>query len=245
MTEAARETLIVIPAFNEQDALPSVLHELSVVLPDADFVVVDDGSIDRTRSVAQEAGATVLSLPFNVGVGGALRLGFRYALQEGYRNVVQLDADGQHDPSELPKLLAGLADNDLVIGARFAGEGDYETRGPRRWAMWVLAKVISRVAKARLTDTTSGFKAAGPRAVALFAADYPAEYLGDTVEALVIAARSGCRITQVPVRMRARVNGTPSQNAARATGFLARVCLALVFAIVRRRRTLPHTDEIA
>ncbi len=228
-------TLVVIPAFNEEASIAEIIGELREKVPGIDFVVVDDGSSDSTRVTAASVGAPVLALPFNLGVGGALRLGFRYALHHGYSNVVQLDADGQHDPSQIPLLLDRLTDADLVIGARFAGEGDYEARGPRRWAMKVLATVISRVAGEKLTDTTSGFKAAGPRVVALFAREFPAEYLGDTVEALVIAARAGHKIVQVPVNMRVRTHGVPSQTPWKAAVFLGRVSLALVFALTRDR----------
>jgi glycosyltransferase involved in cell wall biosynthesis len=196
-------------------------------------LVVDDGSTDATSEVAARAGATVATLPFNMGVGGAMRLGFKYALTHGFENVVQIDADGQHDPSSVPQLLDALSSYDLVIGARFAGSGDYTVRGPRRWAMKLLAKILSHTAKATLTDTTSGFKASGPRAVKLFARQYPAEYLGDTIEALVIAARAGCSVTQVPVAMRPRAAGTPSHNPFRSAAYLARAFLALGFGLIR------------
>lgn len=199
----------MLPAFNEEATITAVISEIDATLPGFDCLVVNDGSADATTAVARDAGAVTAELPFNLGVGGAMRLGFKYAVQNGYDAVVQVDADGQHDPSAVPALLARLDDADIVIGARFAGVGDYQTGGIRRFAMRVIAAVLSRTAKTKLTDTTSGFKAMGPRAVALFAENYPAEYLGDTIEALVIAARAGCRITQVPVTMRARAGGAP------------------------------------
>jgi hypothetical protein len=130
-------------------------------------------------------------------------------------------------------MLAKLDEFDIVIGARFAGVGEYRAHGVRRGAMRVIAGVLSRTAKTTLTDTTSGFKAAGPRAVALFAENYPAEYLGDTIEALVIAARAGCRITQVPVAMRPRAGGRPSHNPFKAAVYLGRAFFALGFAYLR------------
>ncbi|GAA2456075.1 glycosyltransferase family 2 protein [Agromyces soli] len=233
-------TLLVLPALNEADSVGEVLAEIARVLPDIDRLVVDDGSTDLTAAVARAAGAEVLVLPFNLGVGGAMRAGFRYALEHGYDRVVQIDADGQHDPGAVPELLDGLAEADIVIGARFAGKGDYEAKGPRRWAMTVLAGILGRVSRTRLTDTTSGFKAMGPRAVALFARHYPAEYLGDTVEALVIAARAGLRITQVPVEMRQRSGGRPSQHPFRAAIHLVRAFAALCIALIRPRLTVPE-----
>jgi glycosyltransferase involved in cell wall biosynthesis len=229
-----------MPAYNEEESVGRVVREVRETLPDVDCLVVDDGSVDGTAAVARAAGATVARLPFNLGVGGAMRLGFKYALENGYDNVVQVDADGQHDPADVSKLVAALVDADLVLGARFAGEGEYSARGPRRWAMNVLARVLSRTARVTLTDSTSGFRASGPRAVRLFAEHYPAEYLGDTIESLVIAARANCTIVQVPVAMRERSGGVPSHNPLKSAVFLARVGMAVVFAFTRPSVKVPE-----
>ncbi|GAA1777155.1 glycosyltransferase family 2 protein [Agromyces lapidis] len=234
--------LIVLPAFNEEQALGPVLDEISEALPTIDCLVVNDGSSDATVAVAHGRGVAVVDLPFNLGVGGAMRAGFRYAQRNGYTAVVQVDADGQHDPRDVPRLVAELEAADIAIGARFAGVGTYTARGPRRWAMKVLASVIGGIADTTLTDATSGFKACGPRAVALFAATYPAEYLGDTVEALVIAARAGLRIRQMPVAMRDRQGGVPSHHPVKAAAYLARAGMALVFAMIRPKVALPRTE---
>ncbi len=229
--------LVVVPAWNEREALPELLAELHDVVPDLDVLVVDDGSRDGTADVVRTSGrAQVLVLPFNVGVGGAMRAGFRYARNHDYATVVQVDADGQHDPRDIAGLLALIDDgHDVAIGARFAGVGDYTVRGPRWWAMRVLARSVSRLAKVPLTDVTSGFRASGPAAVHLFATEYPPEYLGDTVESLVLAGRSGLRLGQVPVAMRARRGGQPSQSAVRATVYLARALLVLALAVVHTK----------
>jgi len=203
--------------------------------PGVDVLVVDDGSGDRTAQRAEEAGASVARLPFNLGVGGAMRTGYRYAQRHDYDVAVQIDADGQHDPTFLPLLLTRLQDADIVIGARFAREGDsYRVRGPRRWAMSLLAMVLSRIGRTRLTDTTSGFRVANRRAIAVFAAHYPAEYLGDTVESLVIAIRTGCTVAQEPVDMRIREAGQASQSPIKSTMYLLRAIVALGLALVRR-----------
>lgn len=227
--------LVIVPAWNEEESLPGVLVDVGRAIPWTDVVVVSDGSTDRTAEVARRGGAMVLDLPLNLGVGGAMRAGYKFASTRGYDVAVQLDADGQHDPTEVPRLLDALREDstDVVIGARFAGEGTYVVRGPRRWAMRLLSAVLSRVTGTELTDTTSGFKASGRRAIELFARDYPAEYLGDTIESLVIAARSGLRIRQVGVSMRPRAGGTPSHNPAKAAVFLGRAMLALVIALTR------------
>lgn len=231
-------TLVVLPALNEEASVGYVVREIAAALPGVHCLVVDDGSTDHTAAVAKAAGAEVARLPFNLGVGGAMRLGFKYALANGYDNVVQVDADGQHDPASIRSLVEALDRADLVLGARFAGQGDYNVRGPRRWAMRILAAILSRIVRAKLTDTTSGFKASGPKTVRLFAEHYPAEYLGDTVEALVIAARAHCVVTQVPVTMRARATGTPSHNPFKAAAYLARASIALVFALLRPASSL-------
>ncbi|GLZ40637.1 glycosyltransferase family 2 protein [Actinokineospora sp. NBRC 105648] len=243
MTEvASRRILIVLPALNEENNVGPVVRHVRETLPDAGVLVVDDGSSDQTSAKAREAGATVARLAVNLGVGGAMRTGFRYAVANGYDVVVQVDADGQHDPEHVRELVDNLVDADLVIGARFAGKGEYRARGPRRWAMWVLAFVISRLARTKLTDVTSGFKAAGPRAVKMFAQYYPAEYLGDTVESLVLAIRGGLVVKQVPVEMRVRSGGQPSQTPIRAAVYLVRAGLALLLALVRRRPSVESAD---
>ena len=245
MLEPTPRVLVVVPAWNEAAALPGVLAEIVTALPGVGVVVVNDGSSDDTSAVARAFGVDVLDLPFNLGVGGAMRAGFRFALHHGFDVVVQVDADGQHDPRDVPRLVAQLGDADIVIGARFADKAGYRVCGPRWWAMRVLAATLSRVARTRLTDTTSGFRASGPRAVRLFAVHYPAEYLGDTVESLVIAVRAGLCVTQVDVTMRQRVAGRPSHNPWKATVYLMRAFLALVIALTRRRVVAPAVGATA
>ena len=235
-------TLVVIPAFNEEIVVGDVVAEVFARVPGASVVVVNDGSHDRTSQVAEAAGAVVLDLPFNLGVGGAMRAGFAFAQRYGYRYVVQVDADGQHDPADVPAIVEALSAHDVVIGARFAGAGDYEARGPRRWAMRLLAWGISRIARTTLTDTTSGFRGSGPRAIAFFAEHYPAEYLGATIESLVMAAKAGLSIAQIPVAMRPRAGGVPSHNPLKAGVYLVRAVAALLVALARPRTFLSPED---
>jgi len=232
---AQSRLLVIIPAWNEQETLGDVIREVRLALPDAHVLVVNDGSTDRTSEVATEASARVLDLPINLGVGGAMRAGYTYAFRQGFDRTVQLDADGQHDPAAVWDLLRAMDSEhaDIVIGARFAGVGDYTVRGPRKWSMRLLSVVLSRVAGTRLTDTTSGFKACNRPAIRLFASNYPAEYLGDTIESLVIAARAGLRVRQVGVEMRPRAGGRPSHSPVKAAVFLIRALLALVIALSR------------
>jgi glycosyltransferase involved in cell wall biosynthesis len=228
-----KRVLIIMPAWNESDSIADVLTEVHGELPGVDVLVVDDGSTDDTAAKAGAAGAQVTRLPFNLGVGGAMRAGYRYAFDHGYDVAIQVDADGQHDPRYVPKLVDALDEADLVIGARFAGTGEYTVKGPRKWAMRMLSFVISRLAKTKLSDTTSGFRACNRDLIALFARWYPAEYLGDTIEVLVRVARSKRRIAQIPTAMRVRMAGTPSQSSAKATLYLARAGIVLLLALIR------------
>lgn len=231
--------LVLVPAWNESRNVGTTVREILAASTDFDVVVIDDGSTDDTAHVARDAGAVVLALPFNLGVGGAMRTGFTYAARHGYTRAIQVDADGQHDPADIATVLAGLDHADISIGARFADVGDYSVRGPRRWAMLVLARVVSAIARTRLTDVTSGFRAANRRAIEQYVGYYPAEYLGDTLDSLVAAVHAGLTVTQVPVAMRPRAHGTPSQHPIGATVYLLRSAFALLLAVLRNpmRRT--------
>jgi glycosyltransferase involved in cell wall biosynthesis len=228
-----KRVLIIIPAWNESGSIAEVVAEVKGELPLVSVLVVDDGSTDDTSAQAASAGAIVARLPYNLGVGGAMRTGYRYARDHGFDVAIQVDADGQHDPRYIPKLVDALDDHDLVIGARFAGEGGYAVKGPRKWAMALLSKVISRLAHTRLTDTTSGHRACNRQLIELFAHWYPAEYLGDTIEVLVRSARMKYKITQVPVAMRPRMAGTPSNSPIKASIYLGRAGLVLLLALIR------------
>ena len=229
------KTLIVIPAFNEAANILSVLDEISLSTPQLDVLVVDDGSTDNTFGLASEHGVSVLRLPFNLGVGAAMRLGFKYASQNGYQSVVQVDADGQHVPKEINSLLSKLDRFDVVIGSRFAdGASGFEVAGSRRIAMRLLASSLSKITKVKLTDVTSGFRASGPRAIELFATSYPPEYLGDTIESLVIAHRKGLSITEVPTTIRQRLTGTSSQSTIKALIYTVRASFVLLLSLLHR-----------
>lgn len=237
--------LALMPAYNEEDMVGVVVRRILQQVSGIDVLVVDDGSTDATALVARRAGAEVLTLPYNLGVGGAIRVGYRFAARRAYDAVVQIDADGQHDPGDVPRLLAGLADADLVVGARFAGVGDYEVETIRRLAMRYFARKVSRVAGVTLTDVTSGFRASGPGTIRVFAGSYPVDYLSDTVEALLLAVQAGLRVQQVPVHMHTREGGQPSQSFARLVAGACRAVLQLQ--IMRFRAgspaSVPHAES--
>ena len=242
MGSSVARVLVIVPAWNEERSVGTTVREILDAQPSYDVVVIDDGSTDGTVAAATAAGATVLHLPFNLGVGGAMKTGFTYAQRHGYDQAIQVDADGQHNPADIARVLAGLQHADIAIGARFAEVGDYEVRGPRRWAMIFLARVVSRAARARLTDVTSGFRAANRAAIDQYVKYYPAEYLGDTLDSLVAAVHAGLTVTQIPVAMRARAHGRPSQGPIGATVYLLRSVFALGLALLRGSRAIHPSD---
>ncbi len=235
---------MIVPAWNEEATIGETLDELRRLNPDLDLLVVDDGSQDSTVQVARQHGATVLSLPYNLGVGGAMRTGYKYARRFDYDRTIQVDADGQHNPRDVAKVLEGLNEANISIGARFADQGNYQARGPRRWAMVVLASILGRLSSVKLTDTTSGFRAADREAIEQFCDYYPAEYLGDTIDSLVVAVRSGLTVTQVPVAMRPRQGGSPSKNPLKSTVYLLRSLFALFVSMTRRADSFKGNTEV-
>jgi glycosyltransferase involved in cell wall biosynthesis len=241
---AAGDVLVVIPAFNEEANVAAVITD--VKREGYDALVVDDGSTDRTGEVAELAGAVVLRLPVNLGVGGALRCGFRFAVVNGYATVVQCDADGQHDPGEIPQLLETMEDRhaELVIGSRFTAGRPRDVGLGRRLAMAQLARTASRETGAQITDATSGFRAIGGRLLGSFAANYPSEYLSDTVEALARAGRGGYTVAEVAVRMRPRSSGVSSASTVTSIWHVIRVMAALRVQSYRPngRRVVQHTQ---
>ena len=221
------DALVVVPAYNEQGSVGDVVRRARAT--GLDVIVVDDGSSDATAEVAAQAGAVVLRLPTNLGVGAALRTGFRVALRDGYTRVVQCDGDGQHAPEEIPRLLAEHRSRevDLLIGSRFLTAEAARPPATRWFAMRLLARSASRAAGVPITDATSGFRVVSSPLLEEFAAGLPNHYLGDTYEALVAAGRAGFRVAEVPVPTIARSHGSSSASAFAATTFTVRV-LAVV-----------------
>jgi glycosyltransferase involved in cell wall biosynthesis len=225
----------VVPAWNEEGAIGRVVDEIRALDQAVDVVVVDDASRDGTAAVAERHGATVLRLPFNVGIGGAVQTGIRYARDEGYEVAVRLDGDGQHDASEIGTLLAPIlaGDADLVIGSRFVEPGGtYRPPFARRMGIRVFARLVSILGGQRVTDTTSGFVALSRTGIELFAVEYPHDY--PEVEATLVALRSGLRLSQVQVEMRERQTGTSSITFVRSLYYIVKVMLALLVASLRR-----------
>ncbi len=218
----------IVPALNEARSLPRLAESLRAHAPACDVCVVDDGSTDGTADVAASLGWSVLRLPVNLGIGGAVQAGYLWALERGYDVAVQVDGDGQHDPAWLRALLAPIEAGaaDVVIGSRFLSDGGFRSTLVRRAGILYLSWFLRIRCGARVTDATSGFRAAGRRAIALFARYYPSDY--PEPEAIALAARAGLRVREVPVAMRSREHGASSITPLRTLYYLVKVSLALV-----------------
>ena len=233
--------IAVVPALDEERAIARVIAEIRAHDAGLEIVVVDDGSSDRTGEEARAAGARVLRLPFNLGIGGAVQTGFRYAFENGYDLAVRVDGDGQHDPAQLGAVVDPVlrGEADIAVGSRYLSPaGGYRSSVPRRLGTRVLAWTVSLLTGQRITDPTSGFQALNRRALALFAADYPHDY--PEVEALVLLLRHRLRLREVPIEMRARTGGRSSIRTLSSGYYMVKVLLALFVGSFRRNVPLEE-----
>lgn len=231
--------LVILPAYNEAANIARTVHNIRAAYPYVDILVVNDGSTDATGQLAQQAGARVVHLPYNVGIGAAVQTAFRFARHYGFEIVVRNDGDGQHAPEGIARLLERLqhGDVDIVIGSRFLNGGDYGTSPARLAGIGVLRWLLSRIAQQPITDPTSGFAAFNARAVALFAHVYPHDY--PEPEAIVLARRAGLRLCEIPVQMLPRAGGQSSITPLRSVYYMFKVTLAILINLLRKRDALP------
>ncbi len=228
----------IVPAYNEARSIAGVVAELRAAQPEFEIVVIDDGSTDETAAVARRAGAEVVQLPFNLGIGGAVQTGIEWCRRRGCELVVQVDGDGQHDPRQIDRLLQPIlaGNSDVVVGTRFAGEGTYRPSVARRIGIGVFARLVSLIVRQRVTDTTSGFRAMNERAIELFADEYPYDY--PEVEATVLIFRHRLRLVEVAVTMRQRAAGRSSITVFGSLYYMGKVSLALFVGLLRPRPAL-------
>lgn len=228
--------LIIVPAYNEEASLPGVLLDIREHMPSADILVVNDGSSDKTASIARELGVVVLDLPFNLGIGGAMQAGYCYAQRNRYDVAVQLDGDGQHVAREIHKLLSPIEADaaDMVLGSRFLSPGNYRAPALRSMGIRLFSFVLSRILDTPVTDSTSGFRAANKRVIDFFSRMYPDDY--PEVEALVLLHKLDLRITEIPVEMRERTGGTSSITPIRSVYYMIKVLLAIFIDLMKKVR---------
>jgi glycosyltransferase involved in cell wall biosynthesis len=243
IVQAQPRCLVIVPAYNEARSLPGLIEELRAVSQPLDVVVVDDGSRDGSWLVADRLGVVALRNPFNLGIGGAMQTAYKYAAEHGYDIAIQVDGDGQHRPDQIPLLLAPMlaGEADLVVGTRFREETSYRGSWVRRIGIEMFARVVSAIVGQRLTDTTSGFRAANRRVIRIFAAEYPADY--PEVETTVTVHRQGLRIAEVPVEMRLREVGESSITVFWSVYYVVKVLLALFVGMFRKPIVLPPEVE--
>lgn len=244
------KNLAIVPAYNEADAIASTIADLRTNAPGWDVVVVDDGSTDATSKVASAAGAEVLRMPFNLGIGGAVQSGYLYARENDYDYAVQVDGDGQHDAAQIDDLLHHLQSHrgevNMVTGSRFLTgdeEHGYRSSGARRLGIKIFGFILSRVTKRPVTDPTSGFRMCDRRAIELFANDYPHDY--PEVEAVLMVHAHRLASAEIPVTMRERQGGVSSINASRSVFYMIKVLLAIFVGLLRARPVVEPGEPAA
>ena len=230
----SKKTLIIIPAYNEQGSIGAVVENIRSHVIDADILVVNDGSQDRTARTARESGAMVMSLPYNMGIGTAVQSGFLFAKEKGYHFVVQVDGDGQHPAKEIPRLLEALDNGaDVAIGSRFIQPTGYRPPLFRAVGIRVFSFLVSLIVGEKVHDTTSGFRAANRQAILLLVETYPHDY--PEVEALITLYRHGMKFVEIPVEMSYRREGKSSISAKAGLYYMLKVTLAVLVAVIKRR----------
>jgi glycosyltransferase involved in cell wall biosynthesis len=231
--------LIVIPAFNEEENIHAVVQEIRREVPEAVVLVVNDGSWDQTETRARNAGAKVLTHPFNMGYGVTLQTGYKYALKYRFDQILQMDGDGQHDPRYLPVLLREVREGraDVVIGSRFLGEGDYRPARLRQMGICLFRWVASFLCGQKITDPTSGYQALNRRAVEFCARDsFPGDY--PDADVLVMMHRAGLRLREIPVRMHPNARGRSMHSGLKPLYYIYKMCLSIGLNLIRQERPI-------
>jgi len=237
--------LAIVPAYNEAEAIGSTVAAIQRWAPDFDVLVVDDGSADQTAALARAAGARVLRMPYNLGIGGGMQAGYVYAKENGYEVAVQVDGDGQHDPRQIEDLLRCLRESpelNMVTGSRFLADGDeegYRSSAARRVGIRIFARVLSTITGQRVTDPTSGFRMTDRKGIELFATDYPMDY--PEVEAIMLMHHHRLRSCEIPVKMEPRLTGSSAIAAPQSAYYMVKVLLAVFVALFRKR---PVRDAV-
>jgi len=230
-----RDTLVIIPAYNEERLIGGVVASVAEALPGTHILVVDDGSRDRTGQSAAGAGAMVLRLPFNMGYGVALQTGYKFALRRGYAFAAQMDADGQHEPRDLPLLLETVrsGEADLALGSRFLGRKIYRAPLARRAGMLLFRLLASVLVRQHITDPTSGCQALNRRTIRFYASEiFPVDY--PDADVLLMVHRAGLRIREIPVRMYAADDNASMHSGLQPVYYIFKMFLSIAVTLLRR-----------
>jgi glycosyltransferase involved in cell wall biosynthesis len=229
--------IVIIPAFNEEKAIAGVLHDVRTHAPDFDVLVVNDGSVDETSRIAKETGiASVVDLPKNVGIGGAVQTGFIYAVRKGYDIAVQIDGDGQHNPEEISRLVDPIlkGESDVVIGSRFLSDSSFRSSLPRRLGIKLFTLTNKILLQENITDSTSGFRAYNKKALEILFCDYPDDY--PEPEAVYILIKSGLRVTEIGATMNERQGGRSSITFLKSLFYMVKVFLAIFIRMMKKKK---------
>jgi glycosyltransferase involved in cell wall biosynthesis len=228
--------IVAIPAYNEEFSVEGVVLACRDSLPNFDLIVINDGSTDGTLEKLEKLNVEYIDLITNLGVGGAMRAAFKYARENDYDYIIQVDGDGQHDPASIKMLLRNITDYDVVIGSRFLNPNSYQIEPYRRVAIRFLSLQLQLLSGISVSDPTSGFRVSGRKAIQFFSNHYPVEYLADTVGSLMLGSRYGLKFVEMPVNMKQRQGGTPSQGVIRSVIHLLRTVVTI--SIIRFRSPL-------
>jgi hypothetical protein len=240
---SSKKVLVIVPAYNEEGSIEAVIEGIRQHFSRGDILVVNDGSTDLTSEKAKRASAVVLDLPINLGIGGAVQAGYQYAYGKGYDIAVQVDGDGQHDPGEISKLIEVLekGEADLAVGSRFVGAPMYRGSAMRRAGISILARAISIMTGQKVTDPTSGFRAANRKAIQVFAVTYPQDY--PEPEVLVLLSRCGLKVKEVPAMVYQRESGESSITKIKAIYYMVKVLLAIFVTSFRSRPSAKRKGD--
>ncbi|WP_236575902.1 glycosyltransferase family 2 protein [Paenibacillus sp. USDA918EY] len=235
--------LVIVPAYNEAEGIAQVIRRLQEDTPYADVLVINDGSSDATGRIARAAGANVIDLTCNLGIGGAVQTGYRYAADHHYDYAVQIDGDGQHNPCDLSRLLSAMSDTgaDMVIGSRFITKQGFQSTFARKMGIGLLSTLLSKLTGRTVTDPTSGYRLCGRRAISLFAREYPADY--PEVEALMLLYNRELSFTEIPVVMNERQGGVSSISALKSVYYMSKVILSVLLMKTMKRKAWENLYE--
>lgn len=237
------KVLVIVPAYNEAEGIGQVIHQIRQDIPYVDVLVINDGSSDDTSRIARAAGASVIDLTCNLGIGGAVQTGYRYAAEHHYDYAVQIDGDGQHNPRDLNRLLDAILETgaDMVIGSRFITKEGFQSTFARKMGIGLLSALLTRLTGQTVTDPTSGYRFCGKRAISLFAREYPTDY--PEVEALMLLYNRELTFTEVPVIMKERQGGVSSISAMRSVYYMSKVILSVLLMKTMKKRAWENGYE--